>query len=231
MEAKRTILTAEEREVLILAASRHRGRHLSNTEICEHIGISLDRVKTLIRQACAKLEAHNRYEAIFFAMRRGEIRLNEFYSLDELAEFWNSLYPDILERIIQLVHQGHWHLCENDEQIMRMERRQDTILTKSQRDVLILVGRGLTNREIADKLYISTSAVRTYLYRAFTKLGTHNRADAAMLALKRGEINIGDMYSLNEFIEAIAPMGIECLEKIVQLLDQKLRQDPVPARC
>jgi len=100
---KSTVLTREEREILILGAIHPGGKHLSNSEIGQRLGISVSRVKTLIHQACVKLESHNRIEAIFFAMRRGEISLNEVYSLDELAEILSSLSPDMLRRIAHLV--------------------------------------------------------------------------------------------------------------------------------
>jgi len=90
MKTKSTVLTKEERDILILGTIHPRGKHLSNSEIGQRLGISVSRVKNLIHHACVKLEAHNRIEAIFFAMKRGEISLNEVYSLDELAEILSS---------------------------------------------------------------------------------------------------------------------------------------------
>ena len=230
MRAKSTVLTKEERDVLILGTIHPRGKHLSNNEIAQRLGISVSRVKNLIHQACVKLEAHNRIEAIFFAMKRGEINLSEVYSLDELTEILSSLSPDMLRRIAYLVRQEleHGYLPQKNEQIIRTERRQDTILTKRERDVLILSVRGLTNTEIADTLYISISAVRTFLNRACTKLGARKRSDAVVLALKQREISVGDIFSLNELIQSLAPLGAESIEKMAQLLHQKLGQEPVP---
>ena len=227
---KSTVLTREERDILILGALHPRGKHLSNSEIGERLGISVSRVKTLIHQACVKLEAHNRIEAIFFAMKRGEISLDEVYSLDELAEILSSLSPDMLRRIAHLVRQElkHGHLPGEDEQIICTDRRQDTTLTRREREVLILAGRGLTNMEIADRLYISISAVRTFLNRACTKLGARKRADAVVLALKQGEIGVGEITSLNEVVQGLAPLGAESVEKIAQLLNQKLGQELIP---
>jgi DNA-binding CsgD family transcriptional regulator len=229
MKTRSTALTKEERDILILVALH--GQHLNNAEIGQRLGISVSRVKTLIHQACVKLEAHNRNEAIFFAiMKRGEISPTEVYSLDELAEILISLSPDILIRIAHLVRQEleHGHLPGKDEQIIRTDRRQDTILTKRERDVLILVGRGLTNKEIADRLYMSIAAVRTFLSRACTKLGARKRADAIVLALKQREISVGEIFSLNELIQSLAPLGAESIEKMAQLLNQKLEQEPIP---
>ena len=230
MKARGHILTREERDVLILAAKHPHGLHLNNSDIGQRLGISANRVKTLIHQACVKLRAHNRNEALLFSIKRGEIGFNELYSLDELAEFLWALRPDILRGLAHLMHKGleHGHLQGKDKQIIHTDRIQGTILTKSERDVLILVGRGLTNREIADTLYVSIGAVSTYLYRACTKLGVRKRADAVVLALKRREISICEIHALDELLQLLVPLGAESLEKIAQLLTKKLEQEPVP---
>ena len=230
MKTKSTVLTKEERDILILGTINPRGEHLSNIKIGQRLGISVSRVKNLIHQACVKLEAHNRIEAIFIAMRRGEISLNDAYSLDELVEILSSLSPDMLIRIAHLVRQEleHGHLPGEDEQIILTDRRQDSILTNRERDVLILSVRGLTNIEIADRLYISISAVRTFLNRACTKLGACKRSDAVVLALKQREISVGEILSLNEVVEGLAPLGAESVEKMAELLNQKLGQEPIP---
>ena len=230
MTTKSTVLTREERDILILGAIHLRGKHLSNSEIAQRLDISVSRVKNLIHQSCVKLEAHNRIEAIFFSMKRGEINLNEVYSLDELTEILSSLSPDALRRIAHLVRQEleHGHLPGADEQIICTAKRQDATLTKRERDVLILACRGLTNKGIADRLFISSSAVRTFLNRACTKLGARRRADAIVLALKQREITICEIGSLNELVQILAPLGAESVEKMAQLLNQKLGQEPVP---
>ena len=229
MKTKSTVLTKEERDILILIALH--GQHLNNAEIARRLGISVSRVKTLIHQACVKLGAHNRNEALFFAiMKRREISPTEFYSLAELAEILSSLSPDMLRRIAHLVRQEleHGQLPGKEEQIICTDRRQDAILTKRERDVLILVTRGLTNKEIADRLCISISAVRTFLNQACTKLGARKRADALVLALKQREISLGEIFSLNEVVQSLAPLGAESIERIAQLLSQKLGQEPIP---
>ena len=229
METKGTILTKEERDVLVLAATHPNGQHLSNTEIGQRLGISVNRVKTLIHQAFIKLGAHNRAEAILFAIKRGEIRFEELYTLEELAEYFWVLCPDLFKYLTQHVREEleHGLLPVKIEQITLTEKRQGTKLTKCEQDVLALVGRGLTNKEIADTLYISLSAVRTFLYRAYTKLGTRKRTDAVMLALKSREIGIDEMFSLSELIEYLTTFRAESLEKITQLLSQKPEQESV----
>jgi len=230
MKTKSTVLTKEERDILILADIHPYGKRLGNSEISQRLGIPVSRVKNLIHQACVKLGAHSRNEAVLLALIRGDIRINELYSLDELAEILSSLSPDTLRRIAHLVRQDleHGHLPGKKEQIILSDRRQDGRLTKRERDVLILVCRGLTNKEIADNLCISISAVRTFLNRACSKLGACRRNDAVVLALKQREISVSEILSLNEMVRGLAPLGAESVEKIAQLLNQKLVPDPIP---
>ena len=222
-DIKGPILTKEEHNVLILVAVHPSGKHLSNSEISQRLGIPVTRVKTLIHQACVKLKAHNRNEAVFMAMRRGEINLNELLTLDELAEIFSSVDPDVLREMPNLVRHNRMlrTLPEKGEQVIRIDSRHAGILTNRERDVLIFASYELTNTEIADKLCISTSAVRTFLNRAFTKLGARRKADAVQLALKQREISIGEISSLDELAYFLTPFGAESIEKMAQLLDEK----------
>ena len=49
-------------------------------------------------------------------------------------------------------------------------------------ELLVLLREGCTNREIANRLYLSENTVKTHLRRLFTKLGVSNRTQAAMVA-------------------------------------------------
>ncbi len=61
-------------------------------------------------------------------------------------------------------------------------------LTQREREVMALVGSGLTNDEIADHLYISTNTAKTHVSRAMTKLGAHDRAQLVVFAYQSGLI-------------------------------------------
>jgi DNA-binding NarL/FixJ family response regulator len=61
----------------------------------------------------------------------------------------------------------------------------DTI-TQREREVMTLVADGLTNDEIAKKLYMSPATVRTHVSRAMTKLGVRDRAQLVVLAYETG---------------------------------------------
>lgn len=59
-------------------------------------------------------------------------------------------------------------------------------LSKREMDVLQLVVRGCSNRQIAAELYIDETTVKTHLHRIFEKLNVRDRTQAAVLALQKG---------------------------------------------
>ncbi|MEV0007790.1 response regulator transcription factor [Streptomyces sp. NPDC051840] len=59
-------------------------------------------------------------------------------------------------------------------------------LSTREREVLGLVARGTSNREIAAELFISEATVKTHLTHVFAKLGAKDRAAAVALAYERG---------------------------------------------
>ncbi|MET8170948.1 response regulator transcription factor [Streptomyces clavifer] len=59
-------------------------------------------------------------------------------------------------------------------------------LSGREREVLALVARGTSNREIAAELFISEATVKTHLTHVFAKLGAKDRAAAVAVAYERG---------------------------------------------
>jgi DNA-binding NarL/FixJ family response regulator len=55
-------------------------------------------------------------------------------------------------------------------------------LTSRERDVLALIGAGLSNREIADRLHLGVTTVKTHVANLMTKTGSPNRVRLALLA-------------------------------------------------
>jgi pSer/pThr/pTyr-binding forkhead associated (FHA) protein len=65
-----------------------------------------------------------------------------------------------------------------------------TGFTQRQLQVLRLAARGLSNKEIARRLYVSERTVKAYLSSVFDKLGVNNRAGAVTAALRLGLIDM-----------------------------------------
>jgi len=59
-------------------------------------------------------------------------------------------------------------------------------LTPREREVLVLVAQGMSNGEIAAKLFLSQGTVKTHVKRIFYKLGLRDRAQAVIVAYDVG---------------------------------------------
>jgi len=64
-------------------------------------------------------------------------------------------------------------------------------LTERELQVLELIGRGLSNREIADRLILGEATIKTHVGRVFAKLGVRDRAQAVVVAYEAGVIAPG----------------------------------------
>jgi two-component system, NarL family, response regulator DevR len=77
------------------------------------------------------------------------------------------------------------------------ETRQATrfsALTSQEVAVLALVTRGMTNRQIAARLYLGEGTIRNYVSRVLAKLGVANRAEAAAVAVKHSIDELAPTY-------------------------------------
>lgn len=81
------------------------------------------------------------------------------------------IHPRVANRLVR-------ELNRNDS------KKNEVRLTKREKDVLDLLVKGNTNKEMADSMFISEKTVKNHLTSIFRKLGVKDRTQAAVYALK-----------------------------------------------
>lgn len=100
-------------------------------------------------------------------------------------------------KCIRAVHRGQiWARSKDIELVLEafahatptreLARRATDTLTKREEQIISLVAQGLTNRELAHKLFLSEHTVKNYLFRIFEKLDVSNRVELVLYATSPG---------------------------------------------
>ena len=96
----------------------------------------------------------------------------------------SMLHPAIARKVVNRFSQ---HAKEEREEALLEE------LTEREIEVLQLAGKGITNREVADRLSISHRTVQAHLSHIFNKLGVGSRTEAVVYALRKGLLTFDDV--------------------------------------
>jgi DNA-binding NarL/FixJ family response regulator len=94
--------------------------------------------------------------------------------------------PEVLETLRRVVS-GENVLVRELSSTLRA-RMHERDLTLKEHQVLVLLGRGLTNKEISASTGMSENTVKSHLRAIFQKLSVSNRAEATAIALRRGMV-------------------------------------------
>jgi Response regulator containing a CheY-like receiver domain and an HTH DNA-binding domain len=88
---------------------------------------------------------------------------------------------------IDAVASGHLHFSEHIATRLA-QRKSRTGLSPRERDILTMIAKGLTNKEIARILEISQFTVRNHVIHILTKLEASDRTEAVLIAVQQGII-------------------------------------------
>ncbi|MGD8997974.1 MAG: response regulator transcription factor [Anaerolineae bacterium] len=108
--------------------------------------------------------------------------------------------PRELLRAIRDIHRGEpsMHPTVARKLMLELQRSSELPpteepLTEREAEVLGLVARGLTNQEIADRLFVSERTVRAHVSNILSKLHLANRTQAALYALREGLASLDEI--------------------------------------
>jgi DNA-binding NarL/FixJ family response regulator len=119
-------------------------------------------------------------EALFAAIMAGasgyvlkQIRGTDLVdAVRRVASGQSLLDPAVTQRVLERIRSG----VEPPSELRA--------LTEQERRILVLVAEGLTNREIAAKMFLAEKTVKNYVSSLLAKLGLERRTQAAVLATK-----------------------------------------------
>jgi DNA-binding NarL/FixJ family response regulator len=162
---------------------------LMDVKLSDGSGIEATR---LIKEACPEtqilmLTVYDDQETVLKAVQAGAIG----YVLKDIA-------PEHLTRAIRSVHSDRTminpviarklveRLATTERDAVLFNFRRGPGLTEREIDVLKGVASGLSDKEIALKLFLSEPTVKSHLRSVYQKLRIHNRAQAAAYAVRNG---------------------------------------------
>ena len=84
----------------------------------------------------------------------------------------SMLDPAVTQRVLERIRNG----VEEPHELKS--------LTEQERRILVFVAEGLTNREIAEKMFLAEKTIKNYVSSLLSKLGLERRTQAAVLATR-----------------------------------------------
>ena len=103
-------------------------------------------------------------------------------AIHQAARGQPALHPEAQRRLVE-------HLTR--PQSAQTDAADLAQLTERERDVLGLIARGLSNRQIADTLHITEGTVKGHVSNILSKLHLQDRTQAALFAVRHGLVNPG----------------------------------------
>lgn len=108
-----------------------------------------------------------------------------------------NIQKDILDRALQTIHQGGNYYSQElmeffTKRVAKEDKPEKEIinLTKREKEILQLMTKGLNNKEIADKLFVSERTIIGHKTNLMSKTGCKNTVGLLAFAIKNGLVSI-----------------------------------------
>jgi len=135
-----------------------------------------DKAKMFLQESI-RIKGSERYITIF---------VNEGESVLPLISKFRDIAPEFFERVKELVKDVS---SDNTSSKSSYDQAKPIdSLTERETEILILVAKGLTNKKIAEKLYITAGTTKWHLSNVYSKLSVNKRTKAVAIAKKLGLI-------------------------------------------
>ena|SRR5438552_15214769 len=146
----------------------------SGVDVCREILSQLPETKALI------LTSFDDEDALFAAIMAGasgyvlkDIKGDDLvHAIRRVAAGQSLLDPAVTAQVLERLRHG------------RPEDRRLANLSDQERKVLALIGEGLTNRQIAEQMFLSEKTIKNYVSSLLAKLGMERRTQAAVFAVR-----------------------------------------------
>lgn len=161
----RKSLAAELPDVLLLDLNLPDG---DGIDFCSEISKKYPKIKILI------LTTHNEYSTAKRVLDNGA----SGYILK------NAMSEEVIEGI-EAVMNGKTFLCDETDILMKKQPERSIRLTAREQELLKLIVNGYTNKEIAEKVYLSIETVKTYRKNLILKLGAKNSMILVKMAIEQ----------------------------------------------
>jgi DNA-binding NarL/FixJ family response regulator len=103
-------------------------------------------------------------------------------AIRETMQGWSHIDPQVAGKILK-------HLAQQPDRVLE-DRRLISELSEREREVLGLLASGLSNAEVAHRLFLSEGTVKNYVSIIFAKLGVADRTQAALVAIRAGLVKL-----------------------------------------
>jgi two-component system NarL family response regulator len=144
-----------------------------------------------IRTISALLQVHGTFRVVVLTNYHSEEEVFSAFRAGASAYLLKTSTQEEIVDTIRAVHAGEKRIPANVAAQLA-ERLRRPQISRREQEILALVARGLTNREIGDLLHISHKTARNHVINCLDKLGAKDRTELVTVAIRCGLIGIGD---------------------------------------